>query len=219
MKYYIIFLPVIFLLCSGSGCVTMQKSVDDVYLSEMTDEDSTNIKKIEMDIVDQKKEKDNIENNLKIAEQEIVVNHSDISQIEATKNLLHEKEKLYSIAEDNENLADIQNQLKKIKEKEAKAKANLEYNRAKRDEIKALLEVKKAQLAVKVAEFDYEKAKIAKEYQSKRPEKFRKDIIDETKYEKFLTEQIKNLEEKQEQHRKAKLAKEKLQKTGEEAQQ
>ncbi|MCU0822878.1 MAG: hypothetical protein MUC95_10485 [Spirochaetes bacterium] len=55
-----------------------------------------------------------------------------------------------------------------------------------------------------MAERDYEKAKIAKEYQSKRPEKVEKEkLVDDLEYEKFLNKQIAELDKKIEKHKKA----------------
>ncbi|MDY6933675.1 MAG: hypothetical protein SVZ03_05550 [Spirochaetota bacterium] len=199
MRYYILSIITISLILSG--CITMQKPIDDVYLSEMTSDEAAKLEKMEGEIISQKKDKDITEKNLSIGEQKIRVCKASVSQIQSTKILLQEEEKLYTLSDNTEKLNEVQNKIKECMGRETQAKANLKYNMAKRNEIKALLDVKNSELAVKVAKLDYEKAKIAKKYQSKRPEKFGDDIIDDIKYEDFLNDQTEKLNEKQEKHK------------------
>ncbi len=212
MKYYIINLIVLSLVWSVfSGCVTKPKAIDDIYLSEIIQGDAEKLRKIEEKIVALKKDKDKTKNDLVVAEQGIVVSESEISLIAATNDYLQEKEKLHSLTAENDKLVRVQDNLKKSEQENNEAKDRLKLNEAKRDETEALLDVKEAELAVKVAELDYEKAKVAKGYQSKRPEKFDKDkIVDETEYEKFLNDQIDNLEKRKVEHKEAVQIVEKL---------
>ena len=84
-----------------------------------------------------------------------------------------------------------------------RANAYLDYNIAKKEETRALLEVKKAELAVRVAELDYEKALIVKAYQLKRPDEFSEEMIDDEEYKNFMDNQKRKLKDKQKEYEKA----------------
>ncbi len=205
MRYQIILFAVVFIIMSAfPACVTKPQTIDDVYLSEIKPAEAEKLRGIEENIVQLKKDKDKTENDYLISEQVIVASESEVSMLEATGRHLQEREKLYSMMVDNQKLAEEQAKLAKNRDETVRAKKDLKLNEARRDEAEALLEVKKAELAVKVAELDYEKARIAKDYQSRRPEKIEKDkLVDDTEYEKFLTSQIAELDKKVEKHKKA----------------
>lgn len=205
MRYQTVLSVAVFILMSAfQSCVTPPAAIDDVYLSEIKPEEAEKLRKIEENIVQLKKDKDKAENDFAISQQIIAVSESEVFMLEAVGKNIQEREKLYSMMVDNPKLAEEQAKLAKNREETAQAKKNLKLNEARSDEAESLLELKKAELAVKVAELDYEKAKIAKDYQSKRPEKIEKDkLVDDTEYEKFLTSQISELDKKVEKHQKA----------------
>ena len=219
MKNHAIYLFVAVLFFSG--CITLQKPIDDVLLGEKTTEESAKIEGLEQKIIAKKSETDKVKKELAIEEQRIKVSKALISKIDKTEALLQEEEKLYTLSEDKEKLVKTQSEIEKCKKNDKQANTHLKYNKAKQNEKNALLQVKKAELAVLVAELDYEKAKIAKKYQLKRPEKFGKDIIDEQKYEKYLNDQKEKLSEKQKKYSKTldllNQADEEQKKTGNEA--
>ena len=218
MKNYIILS--IIALTAGlllPGCITKPKAIDDVYLSEVKQEDADKLRKIEENIVVLKKNRDKTESDLAIAEQLIVVTEAEISVIKETKSFLQDREILFSITGEKTKFLEAQENLKKNEQEIKDAKDRLKLNEAERDEVEALLAVRKAELAVKIAELDYEKAKAAKIYQSKRPEMFGKEnIIDETDYKNFYDKLAADLIKKVEKHRKARDVVEKL-KSGDKA--
>ena len=205
MRYqtFLLIITFVFLIVFPS-CVTKPNTIDDVYLSEIKPEEAEKLRKIEENIIQLKKDKDKTESDFTIAEQVIAVSESEVSMLEAAGRNLQEREKLYSLMVDNQKLAEEQAKIAKNREETAQAKKNLKLNEARSDEAAALLEMKKTELAVKVAELDYEKAKIAKDYQAKRPEKVEKEkLVDDAEYEKFLNSQISDLDKKIEKHQKA----------------
>ncbi len=205
------------LVIAVSSCLTMKpKTIDDVYLSEISAENAQRLRIIEGNIINLKNEKDKIEKDLAVAEQMIIVSESEIEKNKANKVFLQENEKLYTISEEIKKLTRVQKELS-LCEKEIKdSKYGLNLNKAKHDETEALSSVKKAELAVEVAELDYEKAKVAKEYQVKRPEKFDKDkIINVPDYEKFLNDQTSDLDRANDKHKKASDVVKKIEKSKE----
>ncbi len=219
MKYLLNLLIVVLLVLSG--CVILPKPVDEVYLSEMTEAENANLDKIGADIIARKKDKDKIEKELEIITQRIVISQKEIAALEAENEMLLEKEKLYSQTGENSKIVDIQSQKEKNRVRLIQVRTLLKYYNVKRDEANALLSVKKAELAEKVAELDYEKASIAKTYQLKRAEEFGDDIIDDQEYKKFMEDQQVKLNDSKKKYEKAagELAKaeKELKKTGYEA--
>lgn len=201
MKHQIFFLITVLFI---SGCVTLPKPVDDVYLTEMTEEEAAKLDKIGQDIIVRKQNKDKIEKEIEILKQRIEVTGKEISELEAANELFLEKEKLYSMTDENDKLVELQKEKSKNKIKVNELKANLKYLNAKNNEKNSFLDIEKSELAVKVAELDYEKALIAKTYQLKRAEEFEEDdIIDDAEYKKFLDDQKVNLDENRKKYEKA----------------
>ncbi len=81
------------------------------------------------------------------------------------------------------------------------AELRLRAEESRRNQAKALLALKEAEMSVLVAELDYEKAKIARKYQDKRPDQFKESdsfwrrivspssLVRVDSYEKHLDEQ------------------------------
>ncbi|MDY6968361.1 MAG: hypothetical protein SVR08_06880 [Spirochaetota bacterium] len=201
MKLNIIYFALLSLIFYS--CASMQKPVNEAYLSEMTNEEKARLDKIEMEIIAKKKDKDKTKEDYIISKQMIQVCNADILQTSNFRTLLLEREKLFTLTKDSVKLAEIHKKLKENETAKTQKNSYLKYNIAKKNEQEVLLEVKKSQMAVLIAKLDYEKAKIAKEYQSKRPEKFsKKDLVDDKKYKKFLDDQLKKLDENKLEHKK-----------------
>jgi hypothetical protein len=200
MKY--ILLSVILCAAVFTGCVTLPDPIDDVYLSEKTNDQSAKLDRIGTDIIAKKKDKDKVEKELEIANQKIEASRTDVTQAEAAGEALLEKEKLYEMTKDSK-LEEIQKEKEKNKIKTAQSKAYLAYCIAKADETGAMFEVKKAELAAKVAELDYEKSLIAKAYQTKRSDEYKDKMIDDLEYKKFLEDQRAKLEDNRKKYEKA----------------
>jgi hypothetical protein len=185
-----------------AGCVTMPDPIDDNYLKEKTQEDIAKLDKIETDIIAKKKNKDKVEKDSEIAAQKSELSRKEVLQTEADIAVILEKEKLYTSTKDSK-LQDIQKEREKNDLKLTQLKAKLDYDIAKSDEAKALLEVKKYELGVKVAELNYEKALIAKIYQMKRKKEYEKKMIDDEEYKKFFDDQKIKLVDNQKEYEKA----------------
>jgi hypothetical protein len=198
---YILFGIIVFSV-AFTGCLTLPDPIDDVYLSEKTNEQSAKLDKIGSDVIAKNKEKDMVEKEQEIATQKVEASRSEVAQVEAATEALLEKEKLYKLTKDSK-LEELQKEIKNNRVKDTQSKAYLAYNIAKAEETNALLEVKKSELAVKVAELSYEKSLIAKAYQSKRGEEFKDDAIDELEYKKFMDDQKIKLEDNKKKHEKA----------------
>jgi hypothetical protein len=200
MKHKITFLISLSILISG--CVSLPEPIDDAYLIEKTDKETTNLNKIEAEIIASKKEKDKIEKEAEIASLKTETGRKEIIRIESAGAFLLDKEKLYTRTKD-ERLADIQKQKEQNGIEGTQAKAHLDYLIAKENETISRLEIKKYDLAVKVAELNYEKALIAKAYQAKRNKDDNENIIDDEKYIKFLENQKEKLEDSKKNQKKA----------------
>jgi PBP1b-binding outer membrane lipoprotein LpoB len=185
-----------------SGCVTMPDPIDELYLKEKTEQDTAKLDKIEADIIAKKKSQDIVEKDAEIAAQKADLSGKEVLQTKAGIAVLLDKEKLYTTTKDNK-LQDVQKEIEKSNLKFAQLKAKQDYDIAKSNAASALLEVKKYELGVKVAELNYEKALIAKAYQMKRKKEYEKNMIDDEDYKKFLDDQKIKLEDYQKEYEKA----------------
>jgi hypothetical protein len=200
MRYKIAFF--IALAVFFSGCVTMPDPIDELFLKEKTQQDTAKLDKIEADIIAKKKSQDIVEKDAEIAAQKAGLSGKEVLQTEAEINVLLDKEKLYTTTKDSK-LQEVQKEREKNTLKLAQLKAKQDYDIAKSNETNALLEVKKFELGVKVAELNYEKALIAKAYQMKREKEYKKNMIDDEEYKKFLEDQKIKLEDYQKEYEKA----------------
>ncbi len=215
MKLKLCILLIIPIIC---GCISMPKPIDEAYLSEINQDESAKLEKIGADIITKKQEKDKTEKDHEIALQTIEVVNKEIAKLESENDLLVEKEKLYILTGDNNKISNVQKRNADNKIKIEQTNAYLKYNKAKKYETNSLLDLKKNELALKVAELDYEKALIAKEYQMKRAQEFEGKIIDELKYKKFVDDQNIKLDDNKKKYDKAlkelNSAEEELKKSG-----
>lgn len=200
MKFKIAFFTAVSIFFAG--CVTMPDPIDELFLKEKTQEETAKLDKIEGDIITKKKNKDAAEKETEIAAQKAELSRKEVTQKEAEIDVLLGKEKLYTSTKDSK-LPEIQKEREKENLKLTQLKAKYEYHTVKSNEANALLEVKKYELAVKVAEFYYEKALIAKAYQLKRKKEYEKKMIDDEEYKKFFENQKIKLEDAQKEYEKA----------------
>jgi hypothetical protein len=200
MKFKIAFFTAV--LIFFAGCVTMPDPIDELFLKEKSQDETAKLDKIESDIITKKKNKDTAEKDTEIAAQKAELSSKEVTQKEAEIDVLLGKEKLYTSTKDSK-LPEIQKEREKENLKLTQLKAKYEYHTAKSNEANALLEVKKYELAVKVAELNYEKAMIAKSYQLKRKKEYEKKMIDDEEYKKFFEDQKIKLEDAQKEYEKA----------------
>ncbi len=134
--------------------------------------------------------------------QKTELSRKELAEAEAAKAVLLEREKLYTSTGDSK-LQEIKSQRELNNIKIAQLKAKLDYYTAKSNETNALLEIKKSELAVKVAELKYEQALIAKAYQMRRKKDYEKKMIEDEEYKKYFDNQKIKLEDNQKAYEKA----------------
>lgn len=191
-----------FLAFIFTGCfATMPDPVKDEYLVEQTREEEQKMNDIADVIIAKRKEKDVVEDQLKVTAQKIKVAKQQLPVLKDEKKLLLEKQKLYTTQKDDAKLQDINSQIEINLKKQEQQKAYIDYLEEIEDDQQALMELKHAELAVKVAELNVERARIARAYQEKHfiPEEKgsdkdakndkRKSMINVKAYEDYLIKQ------------------------------
>lgn len=202
-----------------TGCVTMPDTIDEAYLVEKTPEQTARLDKIAQNVIAKKKDGDEAKRNLAVAEQIVKVSEKMTAFLEGEKSLLAEQEKLYTLKKDEQRLSEVRSRLKENKQQRRGEKAHLNFATAFKEDAQAIVELRQAELAVSVAELNYEKAKIAhafilkgkekagkKEPEVKKEEGFfeglKKKIsgsdkkgVDVKKYEEYLNKQKDNLKD------------------------
>ncbi len=195
MKKYIV--PAVCMIIGLTGCfATTPPPIKDTLLIEKTAADENKLAKIEDEIVAINQENNRIKDSLKITSQKEVISSKEITSLEKEKSLLEEKKKLYVISNDTKALADVEKAMVDNQQKINLEKINREYLQARMDYEKSAIELKEAELAAKIAELNFEKAKIARAYQDRTmgeapvdPKTGKKDDkarIDVSEYEKYL---------------------------------
>lgn len=190
------------------GCfATMPPPVKDIYLKDATPAEQKKMSMLEQDIIKINQENTKVKDSLKILKQKILVSEKDINRLEKEKSYLLEKEKLHTLANETDKLVQLNNEKKKNERQLTLEKLNFDYLNAKKDNDEVYSELKNAELAVKVAELNYEKAKIGRAFQDKtmkginataKDSKERdKNKINLEEYEKYYNDQKAKLENKQ----------------------
>jgi hypothetical protein len=212
MKNHILLLIIVLF----AGCVTLPDTIDEAYLVEKTPEQTAKLDKIAQNVIAKKKEGDEAKKNLAIAEQSVKVSEEMVAFLEREKSLLVQQEKLYTLKRDDQRLSELRSRLKENKQQMKGEKAHLNFTIALKEDAQAIVELKQAELAVSVAELNYEKAKIAQAFIMKGKEKTAKKEtevkeegffeglkkklsgsdkkgVDVKKYEEYLNKQKDNL--------------------------
>lgn len=215
MKNHALLLILIILF---TGCVTLPDTIDEAYLVEKTPEQTAKLDKIAQNVIAKKKDGDEAKKNLAIAEQSVKVSEEMTAFLDREKSLLVEQEKLYTLKRDDQRLSEVRSRLNENKQKRRGEKAHLSFATAFKEDAQAIVELRQAELAVSVAELNYEKAKIAhafilkgkekagkKETEAKEEGFFKglmkkvsgsdKKAVDVKKYEEYLNKQKDNLKE------------------------
>ncbi len=198
MKNYAILLSALIMIAPGCFA-TMPAPVKDIYLVEKTSEEDKLLAGIEDEIININKQNNQAKESAKIIRQEISVSEARIGSLERNKSYNLELEKLYSISNDNAKLAEVKRLIQQNDDDMKKETAHLEYLKAKKDNQESSVDVKDAELSVKVAELYYEKSKIARKFQDKtmvaapvegkEPAKEDRNKIDVDEYRKYLDSQ------------------------------
>ncbi|HNX59488.1 MAG TPA: hypothetical protein PKK43_10345 [Spirochaetota bacterium] len=212
-------LPLCLITLLFAGCATFQDPVDEAYLTEMTQEEKAALNKIAGDIIAKKAEKDAAEAQVSISDQSIEVSKSQLSVIDAQRDLAVRKEKFYQLSKDSAKQSAEMGNIKSSDTQKVQENAHLDYCKAKRDVDQCTFKVKEAELGVLVAQMDLEKARIARKFQEKRKkEDDSTDLIEVKKYDDYYKKQKDDLISAQNDLKKANdsllLADDKLKKTG-----
>jgi hypothetical protein len=155
-------------LIALAGCVTMPDPVPDNYLSEKTAEQAKNLEKMENAVIAKNHEVQTFKDKVESAEQKYNVEKGRLGILQDEKKLLDEKQKQFQLENDSEKIGE---NAKLIADKDIEIKSQVdrvEYSSAFRDHVKAQKEVADAELSVLVAEMNFERARIAREYLVKR---------------------------------------------------
>lgn len=178
------------------GCASLQKPVDDVYLSEADQQEKTMLSDIGKSIVEKKAEKDHAETAVSISRQVAEISNAEVAVLDAQKTVLLIKDKLADFTNDSVQKAAVKQQLSSNDIIRKKNDAHIAYCLAKIDADEALFKVRESELGVLVARLDFEKSKIALKYQIKRQGEKSKDLIEPAKFEEYLKKQDEDLAKK-----------------------
>ena len=185
------------------NCASFQKPVDDSFLTEMTQQEKDSINALNNSIIIKKNEQDTSEKTLVVSDQAILVSDSRISMLNAQKDNNQKNEKLYVLSGDTIKQQETSSLTKKIDIQIAQETANQNYCVAKRNANLALFKVKEAELSVLVSQLDFEKAKIAREFQINRyGEKYDK-LVDANKFNDYLNSMKDDLNKRKQEYQKA----------------
>ncbi|HDP79765.1 MAG TPA: hypothetical protein ENN21_02865 [Spirochaetes bacterium] len=188
------------------GCfATMPPPVKEMYLKDTTADEQKKLSAIEQEIIKINQENSRLKESLKILNQKILVNEKDIARLEKEKSYFAEKEKLLTLSNETEKLVKLNEEKKKNDFDLQLEKLNLDFLKAKKNCDEVNSELLNTRLNVKIAELNFEKAKIGRAYQDKTlgpvvaDAKGGKDKnrIDIEQYEKYYKDQQAKLEQKQ----------------------
>jgi hypothetical protein len=204
------------------GCASFQEPVDDSLLNEMTPPEKENITAIQDSIISRKNEKDASEKVVEISDQMLLVSSARQASLNAQKEYYLKREKLSILSGDKAKQQDSQKMIKLTDEEIVKESANKDYCILKKEADRAAFKLKEAELSVLVSQLDFEKAKIAREFQIRKyGEKYNK-LVDTKKFEDYYNSMLDDFNSKKQENQKAidslKASSNKLKATGYEEQ-
>ncbi len=165
MKKYSLAIAILFLF---TGCFsTLPPKINEVYLNEKSDADSSKLVDIEKSIIKITDEKAKIEKEVKIIAFDIAIAKKEKNRDEADEELLNEKQKLNILKKDTAGIETTKQKIIASKKAQAEKDKRIKYLKAKEDNLEKQVDVKESELAVKVAEQLLLKAKIARANQEK----------------------------------------------------
>ncbi len=162
-KFILLFTVSIFV----SGCISMPGQVEEKYLVEKNENESTLIKQIEQKIIDKNKEKQIVEKRLKEISNSPEQTETELKLLKKENGLLKDQVDFYTKTKDAVNLESRQVALKENEMAISKKNAQFNYQRAEKEMTEAELEVKTNELSVEIARLNFEKSKIATAYRDK----------------------------------------------------
>lgn len=159
MRFTFLFIALLF-----TGCTTMLPQIKDEFLTGKTKDQEEVLFKLEDQIVEINKQKAGIEKKINISKQLIKVNEKENPYLNYKLNYHNEIQELYILTGNSGRIAQNSNDIKKI---DLDIKLNIlldEYTDAMKNYHQSSLDLNYAELSAKIAELNYEKAKIAAAY-------------------------------------------------------
>jgi predicted phage tail protein len=190
------------LFIAFTGCVTMPDPVPDPYLADKSAEDAKTIDKLTGDIIAKNHEIKGMRNKVKETDHALEVEKGRLSILQEERKLLFEKKKQFVLENDQ---ARIDENKKMIFDKDNEIdsqNARVEYTATLLEHTAFRNEVLESELAVLIAQLNFEKARIAKAYLLKREEASGEDgkkqkkgeaLTYDEKYLKYLDKQRESL--------------------------
>lgn len=212
---------IIFALTFITGCTTLPGPVEEQYLIDKTDKDAALIEKVEAKIIAKNKEKQSAEQNRKENTPDIENTREELNLLSRENKLLKDQVELYTKSRDARNIEIKNEQLSENNFKVEKQKKLLKYQEAQKTFFDASADLKNSELAVLLAQLDFEKSEIATAYREKKepaPEAEKKgffkslfqgdqdDRFEYKKYRTHLDKMNKDHETSLEKYNKAKTA-------------
>lgn len=153
-----------------SGCAGIPSPVEDRFLIDTNEKEAALIRDIEQKIITKNREKQAVENKLKEISPAPGITEDELKLMEKENTLLKDQIDFYTKTKDAVTLESKKNQLKTNEADIAKKRAQYNSQKAEKEMTEAELEVKSNELAVAIAQLNYEKAKIASAYRDKNEE-------------------------------------------------
>ncbi|MCP4749668.1 MAG: hypothetical protein GY866_02130 [Proteobacteria bacterium] len=174
-----------------SACSSLPAKIDDEYLNGKSTDDVRRIEDIELGIIDINEENKSLKNAVRITELNISIVGKEMEIQKMKKALLKEKQRLFTVTRNIRKQEETNKELEKNDERMKSETLNLNWYTAKLNDQKSHIELKDAELAVKVAERLLEEAKIGRAAQNARgtPEK-ETDRIDIAEYEAYYNRKM-----------------------------
>jgi hypothetical protein len=150
-----------------AGCATMPDPVKDEYLVNQTAAQKQKLNDLAQNIISKRKEKEKLDDELKITSQKLVIVEKNIPVLEREHDMLLEKQKLYTLENNEDMVSKTNEEISRNRTLVSQQKARQKYLKALENNQKALIDLRLAELAVLVADMEYEKSVIARVYQEK----------------------------------------------------
>lgn len=165
MKKIILFCSAIAIIITG--CTSIPGPVDEQYLVEKSDNQTALIKDLEQKIIAKMKEKQTLEKKVKELSPLPAITQDELKLLKKENSLLKDQVDFYTRTKDAVNLESRNAALKENENAVTKKTALYNYQVAEKDLNSAELDVRTNELAVLIAQLNYEKSKIATEYRDK----------------------------------------------------
>ncbi len=165
MKKFILLIP--FIVFFITGCTSIPGPVDEQYLADKNANQAAQIKDLEQKIIAKMNEKQALEKKLKDISPRPGLTDDELKLLKKENGLLKDQVDFYTRTKDAVNLESRNSALKDNETAITKKTALYNYQVAEKDLTAAELDVRTYELAVLIAQLNYEKSKIATEYRDK----------------------------------------------------